>query len=77
MAEQTDFMATWRDLREQCEQTEGRHRNQVQRLMESLLEQYGAELRQNDLNECVGDLKHIAAAADQAATSATAHRRSG
>lgn len=59
MSVQTDFMATWRDLRGQYSSASGRQRHQVQRLMRSLLEQYGSDLKQSDLNECVADLGQV------------------
>lgn len=75
MTAQTDFMATWRDLRGQCSTADGSQRRQVQQLMRSLLEQYGPDLKQCDLSECVADLR-VVAEAEAAATSATVHHRS-
>ena len=72
MTAQTDFMATWRDLLVQQQCADEVRKLQVRRLMQSLLEQYGAELRQNELSECVADLDGL-----PPPTSATDHRRSG
>jgi len=49
-------MTTWRNLRQQ--RFDNARGQQVRRLMRSMLEQYGADLRQNDLTECMSDLAH-------------------
>lgn len=47
-------MTTWRNLRQQTSDLS--RGQQVRRLMRSMLEQYGADLRQHDLTECMSDL---------------------
>lgn len=72
----TDFMATWRSLRQQCDHGDAGRRKQICQQMQFLLEQYGAELRQAELNECVADVAAAEAVLSAAVTSATGHRRS-
>lgn len=71
MQRPTDFMATWRNLRSQRDCADHIRQRHVRRLMQSLLEQYGSELRQEELSECVADLEPGAPP-----TSATDHHRS-